>query len=195
MEGFMNSVTLHKILTILLIISSLWVLRSIFQREQKKIWISLSVLLSFGIIFFHVQQNESKNISIADMSELVFPGPPTDYKYRIDEGYKDGFHYTRYIFEDPIPEFSLAMNSKTGYFRISDISLINALLEHLELPKIAASVPELASITGSSYDVGYYCWEDYPLGTLLIKRELCRQKNQITTYFGISSLAVTQRRK
>jgi len=195
MEGFMNSVTLHKILTILIILSSLWLLRSIFQREQKKIWMSLSVLLSFGIIFFHVQQNESKNMSIADMSELVFPGPSTDYKYRIDEGYKDGFHYTRYIFEDPIPEFSLAMDSKNRHFRITDISLINALLEYLELPKIASAVPELASITRSSYDVGYYCWENYPLGTLLIKRGLCRQKNQITTYFGISNLTVTQRKQ
>jgi hypothetical protein len=195
MEGFMNSVTLHKVLTILLIISSLWVLRSIFQREQKKIWISLSVLLSFGIIFFHVQQNESKNMSIADMSKLVFPGPSADYKYRMDEGYRDGFHYTRYIFEDPIPEFSLTMDSKSRYFRISDISLINELLEYLELPKIASPVPELASITGSTSDAGYYYWEDYPLGTLLIKRDLCRQKNQITTYFGISNLTVTQRER
>jgi len=195
MEGIVNSVTLHKILTILLILSSLWLLRSIFQREQKKIWMSLSILLSFGIIFSQVQQNESKNMSIADMSELVFPGPSTDYKYRIDEGYKDGFLYTRYIFGDPIPEFSLAMDIKNRCFRISNISSINALLEYLELPKIASVVPELASITGSFYDTGYYYWEDYPNGTLLIERALCKQKDHITTYFGISNLTVTQRKQ
>ncbi len=195
MEGIVNSVTLHKILTILLILSSFWLLRSIFQREQKKIWMSLSILLSFGIIFSQVQQNESKNMSIADMSELVFPGPSTDYKYRIDEGYKDGFLYTRYIFGDPIPEFSLAMDIKNRCFRISNISSINALLEYLELPKIASVVPELASITGSFYDTGYYYWEDYPNGTLLIERALCKQKGHITTYFGISNLTVTQRKQ
>ena len=134
-------------------------------------------------------------MSIADMSELVFPGPSTDYKYRIDEGYKDGFLYTRYIFGDPIPEFSLAMDIKSRCFRISNISSINALLEHLELPKIASVVPELASITGSFYDTGYYYWEDYPNGTLLIERALCKQKGHITTYFGISNLTVTQKKQ
>ena len=195
MEYLVNSVTLHKILTILLILSSIWLLRSIFQGEQKKIWMAFSVLLSFGIIFFHVQQNDSKNMNLADMTDFIFPGPSTNYEYRFDEGYKDGFPYTRYIFEDPKPELSLAMDSKSRYFRISNISSINELLEYLELPKIASAVPELASITGSSYDVGYYLWEDYPAGTLLLERALCREKDQITTYFGISNLTVTQRRQ
>ncbi|UCC40112.1 MAG: hypothetical protein JSV96_01250 [Candidatus Aminicenantes bacterium] len=194
MEEIINTVTLHKILTILLIISSFWLLRSIFQREQKKIWMALSVLLSFGIIFFHVQQNGSKNMSLADMSKLIFPGPPTEYKYHINEGYKDGFPYMRYVFDDPKPEFSITMDSKTRYFRISSVSSINELLGHLELPQIASAVPELASITGSSYDVGYYYWEDYPLGTLLIERSLCRQKDQITTYFGVSNIVITQKK-
>lgn len=189
----MNAITLQRIVTVIFILASLRLVKLILKKERRKIYGGLLFFIFSGLTLFYIQHNETRNMSLAEIKELILPGEPPQYNYHIEERLEEGVQYTRYIFDDPKPKFSLAMDSKSGYFRISNISSINAAMEVLNLPKVSSTVPELASITGSSYDVGCYRWKDYQLGILLIKRGLCREVDKLSRYHCISSITIIER--
>jgi hypothetical protein len=193
MEEVLNSITLQAIVTALFILSALLLLKSVFKKERKNIRLSFFILICFGLALFYIQQNESRNLSLIEIKELIFPSPLPEYVYHVDEGYENDIPYTRYAFEDPKPKLSLSADKDSRYFRISRITTINTVMDYLGLPKITRAVPELASITGSSHDTSCYRWDDYPLGILLIKRTLCSDIEKISVYHCISSITITKK--
>jgi hypothetical protein len=193
MEEILNSITLQTIVTVLFVLTVLLLLKSAFKKERKNIRLSFFLFICFGLALFYIQQNESRNLSLIEMKELIFPSPLPEYAYHVDEGYEDGIPYTRYTFEDPKPKLSLSADKENRYFRISRITTINIVMDYLGLPKITKPVPELASITGSSHDTSCYRWDDYPMGILLIKRSLCSDIEKISVYHCISSITITKK--
>ena len=193
MEEIFNSITLQKIATVLFILSAFLLLKSVFKKERKNIGLSFLVFICFGFALFYIQQNESRNLSLIEIKELILPSPLPDYAYYVEEGYEGGNPYTRYTFEDPKPKLSLSADKERRYLRISRITTINIVMDYLDLPKVTKAVPELASITGSSRDASCYRWDDYPLGILLIKRTLCSNIEKISTYSCISSITIIKK--
>ncbi len=193
MEEIFNSITLQKIATVLFILSAFLLLKSVFKKERKNIGLSFLVFICFGFALFYIQQNESRNLSLIEIKELILPSPLPDYAYYVEEGYEGGNPYTRYTFEDPKPKLSLSADKERRYLRISRITTINIVMDYLNLPKVTKAVPELVSITGSSQDTNCYRWDDYPLGILLIKRTLCSNIEKISIYPCISSITITKK--
>ncbi|UCC40111.1 MAG: hypothetical protein JSV96_01245 [Candidatus Aminicenantes bacterium] len=193
MEEMLNTITLQKIVTVLLILSTFLLLKSVFKKERKNMRLSFLVFICFGFVLFYIQQNEARNLSLNEIKELILPSPPPDYAYHVDEGYEGGIPYTRYTFEDPKPKLSLSADRENRYLRISRITTINIVMDYLSLPKVNKAVPELASITGSLQDTSRYRWDDYPLGVLLITRTLCSDIEKISTYHCISSITIKEK--
>jgi len=52
---------------------------------------------------------------------------------------------------------------------------------------------ELASITGSASDLDTYRWDDYPLGTLVIDREICQDRDQFESYQCIANIVIIKK--
>ena len=193
MEEILNSITLQTIVAVLFVLSALLLLKSVFKKERKNIRLSFLVFICFGFALFYIQQNESRNLSLIEIKELILPGPHPDYVYHVAEGYEGGDPYTRYTFEDPKPKLSLSADKENRFLRISRITTLNIVMDYLDLPKVTKGVPELTSITGSSQDTSCYRWDDYPLGILLIKRTLCSNIAKTSTYHCISSITITRR--
>ena len=125
-----------------------------FQENRRIAWIGVMIIVNTILISFCG-------------SEKTLEVP----KYKVDKGtkFRGSTSYVRYTFEgEPKPKLSLASEGA-----IAEVSSINEALRLLNLPEISHGVPELESITGSRMDRGFYYWEDYPLGTLILNRTTC----------------------
>jgi len=76
---------------------------------------------------------------------------------------------------------------------MKNVSSLNKVLKHLNLPKVSSGVPELSSITGSKYDMHCYRWDNYQPGILTVDSTLCRYTPTLKTYNGISVITITKR--
>ena len=79
------------------------------------------------------------------------------------------------------------------YMAIKDVRLLNAVLKYIGLPPVAEGVPELASLTGRTFDADKYRWDDYERGVLLIERGICRDMTTTATFTCIVRITVTGR--
>ena len=83
------------------------------------------------------------------------------------------------------------MNGK--HYHITDIEPVNKVLTKLGLPLVKAGVKELSSITGRITDVNRYRWDDYPMGTLILERGLCVNKNSLERYHCVVFISIQGR--
>ena len=76
---------------------------------------------------------------------------------------------TSYIFTgDEKPPITLAGTM------VANFAQVNAALEYLDLPLVDHNVMEQESITGYRSDRGAYYWDNYSLGTLIMRRSTAR---------------------
>lgn len=147
----------------------------------------LFVLLA--LIYF--QQSDAKKYTLSDVRYALFPKKGLTLNYYIDEDAPG--EIVQYIFEDPKPRIPLSMDANGKYFHITNITVINEILDRLQLPRIKKGAKELALITGSSSHVDLYRWDDYPLGVLIIERTLCRNKDTLATFNCLASVTVKRK--
>ncbi|MFC2166248.1 hypothetical protein ACFLT2_14780 [Acidobacteriota bacterium] len=56
-----------------------------------------------------------------------------------------------------------------------------------------SGVRELAAITGSDTDYFVYKWEDYPKGTLIIYRTLCRVRETLDSFNCLERIIIMKK--
>jgi hypothetical protein len=187
--------TLKIIFLVLLVLSLFSLVRILVHKERHALARALIVSAALGTVLYGLNtvKTEKVSLSLGQLKRLVFPTKTENWEYIEDKGAFQGLPQTRYIFPEPGPELSLTMDAQGGTFAITDVGPVNAVLEYLGLPTVAAGVPELSTITGSSLDLNIYRWEDYPLGVLILERGLCRKLNALNTYHCIMSITVRSR--
>ncbi|MFQ5721627.1 MAG: hypothetical protein ACE5GI_03975 [Candidatus Aminicenantales bacterium] len=102
-------------------------------------------------------------------------------------------NYIRYVFQEPRPKLILSLDEKGKYLNLKDISPLNKVLKQLGLPPVNSGAPELASITGSRFDINHCRWDNYPKGILIIERTQCKNKKTYQTYHCLATLTIKHR--
>ncbi len=193
----MDVALLKSIIIALALISGVWAIRVIIKKEYEHLLRTGLIILLLGAVFFFLRSYDSDTITLGGIRDQIrdtyFPDRMPNYVYHKTEGERMWRRYTRYYFESPGPPLSLRLDPKTQYFHIKDVYSVNRILEYLGLPKVKTAVPELASLTGSRYDINIYRWEDYPLGILTVERGICQDRDRLDSYQCIVSVIVSQR--
>lgn len=191
MQGFIGQITLVNILSVLLLIASIWLLVIIIQKRTGYMFRGMMFFLFVLLALIYFQQSETKRYTLNDLRYALFPKKYLTLNYRMDEDTQGAI--ARYIFEDPKPRIPVSMDSDGRYFHITNITVINEILGRLRLPPIKKGAPDLSSITGSNAHINLYRWDDYALGVLIIERALCRNKETLDTFNCLSSITVRKR--
>ncbi len=191
MPGLLAQLTLVNILSVLLLIASVWLLVIIIKKRTGYIFRAMMFFLFVLLALIYFQQSDAKKYTLSDVRYALFPKKGLTLNYYIDEDAPG--EIVQYIFEDPKPRIPLSMDANGKYFHITNITVINEILDRLQLPRIKKGAKELALITGSSSHVDLYRWDDYPLGVLIIERTLCRNKDTLATFNCLASVTVKRK--
>lgn len=191
MPGLLAQLTLVNILSVLLLIASVWLLVIIIKKRTGYIFRAMMFFLFVLLALIYFQQSDAKKYTLSDVRYALFPKKGLTLNYYIDEDAPG--EIVQYIFEDPKPRIPLSMDANGKYFHITNITVINEILDRLQLPRIKKGAKELALITGSSSHVDLYRWDDYPLGVLIIERTLCRNKDTLATFNCLASITVKRK--
>jgi hypothetical protein len=185
--------TAKTALLILFGLSILWIIIIVVKNDMQTIIRALVVTALFGIGLYYVNQTKLEKLSYTAIKEELFPVRDRAYTYNKRESSIDGQAVTVYLFGDPGPPLSLVMMKGGKYMAIKDIRGVNAVLQFIGLPPVADGVPELASLTGRTFDADKFRWDDYERGILLIERSICRDMTSAQTFTCIVRITVTGR--
>lgn len=186
-------ITLKIIAMALLILSFLWILKLYMKRQREYLFRASLIFTILFLSFIFLQRNEIGKWNFYEIKGHIFPEKPVHCNYHLERGSLTGENYVRYIFEDPKPKLSLSLDNRGKYLNLRNVSSVNAVLKSLGLPRVTARVPELASITGSRFDIKLYRWDDYPKGTLVIERTQCKNKKSLQFYYCIASITIKEK--
>lgn len=186
-------ITLNNISLIFLALCSLWLLIVIIKKQGEILFrVSLIFIIVFlAFIFFH--RSEIGEWTFPEIKQNLFPEKIPLLNYYTEKGSSSKPFEKRYIFEYPQPRLVLSIDRKGNYLHLKRISSLNAILRSLDLPTIKHGTQELASITGEQSDVGFYRWDDYPLGVLVVERQLCQNRKTLQSYHCLVSITIKSR--
>jgi hypothetical protein len=181
--------TVKLIILVLLALTIIWLLRTIFRKEYESLFRVILVCLILGGALYLVQQSKSEKFSISEIKRSLFPAKTQTYRYEVEQ-ISDS---KCYVFLPPNPKLALSMDSGGKYFHITDVDSLNAILKSINLPAVSSGAKELASITGKRTDMNMYQWQDYPLGKLILERGIYTDTGGLTSYNCITSITIKQR--
>jgi hypothetical protein len=192
MQEFLGQITLVNILSVLLLIASIWLLIIILQKRTGYMFRGMIFLLFVLLALIYFQQSNVNKFTLSDFRYVFSPKRSFTLNYRKD---KDTHQDTiaRYVFDDPKPRISVSMDANGKYFHITNITVINKILSRLGLPRLSSGAQELVSITGSNSHKNLYRWEDYPRGILIIEREICKNKATLETYNCLGTITIRKK--
>ncbi len=180
MEKYLHLISLSDIAGIFLIFSLFWLVRVLAKKENENIFKAIILLLFFLAVFLYLNQSDANKLTISDLKNNFFPSKTTEIKYRIVRGVANRNEYVKYVFTKPYPTLSVKMDKSGSYFNIVNPESVNKVLRFLDLPEVKKGVPELSSLTGSTYDTSQYRWDKYPRGILILEKTLCRSGDSLT---------------
>jgi len=193
MEKYLHLISLSDIVGILLIFSLFWLVKVLAKKENENIFKAIILLLFFLAIFLYINQSDSNKLTISDLKNNFFPGKTIEIKYRVIRGVANRNEYVKYVFTKPYPTLSVKMDNSGSYFNIVNPESVNKVLRFLDLPEVKEGVPELSSITGSTYDTSQYRWDKYPRGILILEKTLCRSGDSLTMSHCILVITIKMR--
>lgn len=194
-ESIIDWITPEKISLVLLALCSFWLIKVIIKKQGD---ILLRVSLIFIIVFLafiFFQRSEIGKWTFPEIKQNIFPEKIPPLNYRTEKGSAFGEFRRRFIFDNPRPKLILSLDRKGSYLHLKRISSLNVILRGLDLPPVKHGVNELASITGLRSDIRHYRWNDYPLGVLIVERDLCQYRNRLESYHCLVSLTVKSKRR
>jgi hypothetical protein len=174
-------------------LSILWIVVIIVKNDMQTIVRALLVAAVLGLALFYLSQTKLEKLSYAAIKQDLFPLKTRAYIFERREGHMAGIPITIFVFEDPGPPLSLSMQKGGKYMVVKNVRTVNSALEFLNLPPVAAGVPELASITGRRLDADKYRWDDYEKGVLLIERGICRDMTTAEAFTCIARITIQAR--
>jgi len=193
-ESIVDSITPNTISFILLALCSFWLLKVIIKKQGEILLrVSLIFIIVFlGFIFF--QRSEIGEWTFPEIKQNLFPEKFPTLNYRVESDSPYGEFRKRYLFEAPRPKLILSLDKRGDYLNLNRISSLNVVLKALDLPPVKHGAKELASITGLRRDIKFYRWEDYPLGVLIVERELCQYRKSLESYHCLVSITLKSKR-
>ncbi|MFQ6109341.1 MAG: hypothetical protein ACE5L7_07290 [Candidatus Aminicenantales bacterium] len=186
--------TIRTLSTALLVLILLWFLKLMIKQEFEHLFRASMTLVFVFLVFIFFQRSHIGEWDAYDIKAKIFPEKPPTLNYRVERGALSGDIRLRYVFQAPKPKLNLTLDKKGDHLHLWNISSLNAVLKSLELPMIKSGVPELSAITGSRFDTGHYRWENYPLGVLIIVRELCQDRQKLQSYPCLATLTIKYRK-
>lgn len=193
MEKIGGAITLTTAASLILILSAFWMFKLIVRKEKEHYFRGFLIFVLALTALLYIQREETKKLSLLDVKETLFPQKIPQVIYRVESGKEGDIRYTRYFFDDPKPRLSLTMDKKGRYFHITNVSQVNRILKELDLPEVEEGAPELASLTGSKFDINQYVWKDYPPGILTLERTLCRNQDTVETFHCLELITIRRR--
>ena len=193
MQTILQAANLKTIFTILLVFSSLWLLRIILSKEKRSLFRAVILFLLFLMTLVYLQQSNSEKISLSDFTALFSSRSADKYTYHVERGHTGRLQYTRYVFEAPLPKLKLSLDESGKYFHLRNFAPVNRILAQLNLPLIHKGVPELNSITGADLDKYHYRWDDYPPGILVLEKTTIQGTTTFDKLHCVANITITRR--
>jgi hypothetical protein len=192
MQDLLGQITLVNILSVMLLIASIWLLVIIMQKKIGYMFRGMVFFLFVLLALIYFQQSDAKKYTISDVKLALFPRKALTLNYHTEEDSQRGT-IIRYVFDEPMPKIPVSMDKDGKYFHITNITTINEILSRLGLPLVKKGAPELVSITGSSSHKNLYHWDDYPRGILVLERTICRNKQTLDTFNCLASITIRKK--
>ncbi|NOR13801.1 MAG: hypothetical protein GQ545_11160 [Candidatus Aminicenantes bacterium] len=192
MQDLLEQITLVNILSVLLLIASIWLLVIIVQKKTGYMFRGMIFFLFVLLALIYFQQSDAQKFTISDIKYALFPKKSLTLNYHTEE---DSQRRTvaRYVFDEPIPRIPVSMDADGKYFHITNIKVINEILSRMGLPQIKKGAQELVSITGSTSHKNLYRWDDYPKGILILERNICKNKQTLETFNCLATITIRQK--
>lgn len=192
MPDFLGQITLVNILSVLLLVASVWLLIIIIQKRTGYMFRGMVFFLFVLLALIYFQQSDAKKYTLSDIRYALFPKKTMTLNYHTEEDSRVGT-IIRYVFDEPKPRIPVSMDKSGKYFHITSTSVLNEILGRMRLPQVKKGAKELISITGSSSHKNLYRWEDYPRGILLLERTVCRNRETLETYNCLASITIRKK--
>ena len=192
MPDILGQITLVNILSVLLLIASIWLLLIIIQKKTGYMFRGMVFFLFVLLALIYFQQSDAKKYTLSDIRYALFPVKSLMLNYHTEEDSHVGT-IVRYVFDDPKPRIPVSMDKSGKYFHITNITIVNEILSEMRLPRVKKGAQELVSITGSSTHKNLYRWEDYPRGILLLERTICRNRETLDTFNCLAAITIRKK--
>lgn len=192
MQDLLEQITLVNILSVLLLIASIWLLVIIVQKKTGYMFRGMVFFLFVLLALIYFQQSDAKKYTISDIKSALFPKKSLTLNYHTEENSQRGT-VARYVFDEPIPRIPVSMDADGKYFHITNIKAINEILSRMGLPQVKKGAQELVSITGSDSHKNLYRWDDYPKGILILERTICKNKQTLETFNCLVTITIRQK--
>ncbi|MGD8537173.1 MAG: hypothetical protein PVI66_00500 [Candidatus Aminicenantes bacterium] len=192
MPDILGQITLVNILSVLLLIASIWLLLIIIQKKTGYMFRGMVFFLFVLLALIYFQQSDAKKYTLSDIRYALFPVKSLMLNYHTEEDSHVGT-IVRYVFDDPKPRIPVSMDKSGKYFHITNITIVNEILSEMRLPRVKKGAQELVSITGSSAHKNLYRWEDYPRGILLLERTICRNRETLDTFNCLAAITIRKK--
>ncbi len=183
----------RTVVLILFCLACLALFISLIRRELDNILRALLFALIFFGLFLFFQKTKMEHLTFSELKKELGLAKPPEYVYIKQESNTPAGHIVRYFFPEPGPRLSLTIDESGKYLHLDNIDEVNRVLDYIGLKKVTHGAKELASITGSQFDVNMYRFDDYADGILLIERAICRDKRTFNSYNCIQSITVKLR--
>ncbi len=182
--------TLRTIFLVLTVLSVIWVVVCIIKNDMATIIRALVVAILMGLGLFYTSNTKLEKLSFKAVKNDLFPPKPEYFTYERRETVSGTTTVTTFVFSEPGPRLTLAMEKGGKFLTVEDIDPLNRTLAFVGLPPVKHGVRELSSITGSTLDANLYRWEDYELGVMTIERGICRNITTTESFPCISSITI-----
>jgi hypothetical protein len=192
MQDFLGQITLVNILSVMLLIASIWLLVIIIQKKTGYMFRGMVFFLFVLLALIYFQQSDAKKYTFSDVKLALFPKRASTLNYHTVGDSQRGT-IVRYVFDEPMPKIPVSMDKDGKYFHITNITVINEILSRMGLPLVKKGAQELVSITGSSTHKNLYRWEDYPRGVLILEKTTCKKKQTLETFNCLATVTIRKK--
>jgi len=200
--------TAITLVTILLAVSVIWLVYILIRGYTESLFRTIVIIVILGVILGYLQNTKLETLSFKAIKNDLFPPKIPDYYYTVSEIDTQHSHRIIYTFLSsdllmkiergeevpPPPELKLVMDPNGRTFTIEDPESLNLILDKLNLPRVKHGAQELFLSTGNQTDIGIYRWDDYPLGTLIVERDIYQNKKTMQSYQAISRIIIDSRK-
>jgi hypothetical protein len=190
MASVVETLTLIRIIAILLFLSSLWLGRIILKNDKRHFIQSVVLFLFVLFVMIFINQKNAGGLTLPGLWGRIFPQTALDLHYREVADTGSDNHITAYYFEKPQPRLSVSLDASGRYLNLNNPKSLNRVLSALGLPEVTEGAKELRAVTGSQLHATLYRWDKYPLGTLIVERSLYQNKETLETYHCIANIRI-----
>lgn len=190
MEKFLETVKTTDIIGVFLAISALYLIIILVKRDKGRLTRGLALALILLAAFIFFSQNPKYKVTLAELRNQMFPASIPPIYYQVTHPRVGNVIHTVYRFDPPFPRLSVRLDKRGEYFIILNPESVNRVLRQLNLPEVEGSCRELIAITRDPGHVSLFQWENYALGSLLLQKDFCLDKEGLLNQHCIVRITI-----